>query len=67
MTETELAALRRALDDAGEACADALLTTVATRLVLDGEEPTPPTAYAAAVRALDRVIERTIREGGRPR
>jgi len=53
-------------DDVAEACADALLTACAHGLEPDGPV-TIEASRAAAIRTLDVVIERSLREGPKPR
>lgn len=58
----------QALDDVVEACADALLTACGATLVWQhGEPPNVDDVMIRACVALDRIVERTKREGARPR
>jgi hypothetical protein len=56
-------------EDVAEACADALLAACAQVIMLRDPLPDPPSIYEArdlAENMLDRVIVRTIAEGGKP-
>lgn len=53
--------------DVVEACADALLSACALAIQLTGEQPSFEGSRKLAIGALDAVLERTEREGGKPR
>jgi mannose/cellobiose epimerase-like protein (N-acyl-D-glucosamine 2-epimerase family) len=58
---------RQATRDVAEACADALLSACALLVMLRGEEATPDEARDLAITTLDVVLDRSAREGAKPR
>lgn len=54
-------------EDVVDACADALLSACALALILEGREPTIDASLVMTAEAMKRIIDRTLREGGRER